>query len=166
MTKRLTTWEKWFGVADPMRFELCPGASLSSLESAEQVLSLHLPIAYRAFMTMSNGALIRVQETSVDFYPIEICVELNAATVDPSVWPVLEIGRNVDEEGFGFLKSDLSESHESVPVYTFWHESGDIDRIEDRFEDLIKNLAHLSPNDSYLPVWERPHAPNARGQSR
>jgi len=101
-----------------------------------------LPEDYLKYIKTKGGGLLPSKWVYVfyhkpsdkgDFHPDET---ITAANKDPQS-PIFFVARDAYEH-YGFLKSDLEKGKKKAPVYKYYHETGDIEKKADSFEDFLK----------------------------
>lgn len=116
---------------------LQPPCSSSAVDAIEADLKYRFPREYREFLETADGGLLT--DTVILFSAgkgIDPSETLRTANHDRPGLPLVLVGRFADEE-FGFSRNDASDPARSVYVYE--HETGEVRKVADSFEGLVRS---------------------------
>lgn len=146
---------KWLQSIDFSRIANGLAKPPPSLSFALAAFRASLPRDYCDFLEFSDGGTIEVANGPFELYPIRECLEVNLRALNPDAWAVFAIAGIEFGDEAGFLKTQLQAHQQSLSVYAFYHESGEVALLENSFADLISRLCALRPDEWYHPLWER-----------
>ena len=130
----MTNWNETIGTAN---HNLLPGATPSSVASAEAQLGTALPSEYKEFLKFADGGYLN-NRTIILFsagkgvHPSETLAAANHSL--PADHPLLIIGRTAYED-FGFRRSDLALP--SPAVFLYRHEGRRLTKLAESLQTFL-----------------------------
>jgi SMI1 / KNR4 family (SUKH-1) len=121
------------------------------ITAAEHQLGVVLPSSLRDFLLLSNGAEIEFQEDYWNLYPVFDDADMRRAkrsashivieTKNARSWrgfPENAVAIGSDDSGNQMVLIGLDASRsQRHPVFIWWHETGELQKIADDFADLV-----------------------------